>query len=311
MEKTWDCIVVGGGAAGLSAALVLGRARRRVLVLDAGEQSNLASDGIGGLIGQNGRPPAKFYSGARAEIAEHPTVELRRGRVLNGVPIGDGFALELEGGSREAARRVLLATGMHYAYPSLPGLEERWGGSVFHCPFCHGWEHRGQPLGLLARGPFAAHMGVLLQAWSPDVTVLSDGPVELDAEQRALLSAAGTEIDERPVASLHGPGAELTSVRFTDGTGRELGGLLVHTTLRGRDGLAARLGASTAQSDPVSTERIAVDVMGATDVPGLYVAGDLAAAMPSVANAIAAGSNAAAGIVQSLMIERASAGVAA
>lgn len=288
MDITWDCIIIGGGAAGLSAALVLGRAQRSVLVLDAGTQSNLASHGIGGLLGQNGRAPARAAQD------------------------GDGFAVELEDGPRENARRLLLATGMEYVHQSVPGLDERWGRSVFHCPFCHGWEHRGQPLGLLARGPFAAHMGVLLQAWSDDVTVLADGPAELDAEQRTRLAAAGTTIDERPVASLHGPGAELTHARFADGAELELGGLLVHVAFRQRDGLAAQLGPQLEPAGPMSTERLAVDAAGATSIPGLYAAGDLGdALMPSVANAIASGSNAGAGIVQGIMAERAAAGAAA
>ena len=152
METTWDCIVVGAGAAGLSAALVLGRARQRTLVIDAGGQSNRDAHGIGGLLGNDGRPPAEFYAAGRDELAAYPTVRLRSGEVLGGARRGAGFVLELADGSREVARRVLLATGMDYRFPALPGIVERWGRSVFHCPFCHGWEVRDQPLGVLDRG---------------------------------------------------------------------------------------------------------------------------------------------------------------
>ena len=134
MDTTWDCIVVGGGAAGLSAALVLGRARQRTLVIDAGGQSNRDADGIGGLLGHDGRSPADFYAAGRDELAAYPTVQLRSGEVVSGERLDEGFALELADGDRVAARRVLLATGMDYRHPALRGIAERWGRSVFHCP---------------------------------------------------------------------------------------------------------------------------------------------------------------------------------
>ena len=135
MEKSWDCIVVGAGAAGLSAALVLGRARQRTLVVDAGRQSNLVAHGIGGLLGSDGRPPAELYAAGRDELAAYPTVELRSGEVVAGERRNPGFMLDMADGSREMARRVLLASGMDYRFPPLPGIPERWGRSVFHCPF--------------------------------------------------------------------------------------------------------------------------------------------------------------------------------
>lgn len=174
MDTTWECIVVGAGAAGLSAALVLGRARRRTLVVDAGKQSNRHTDGIGGLLANDRRPPLDFYATGRAELATHPTVQLRSGEVLRGRRDEGDFVLELADGSTEAARHVLLATGMEYRYPPLEGIEQRWGRSVFHCPFCHGWEHRDQPLAVLDRGG-----ALMLTAWSDDVTLLTDGPADL------------------------------------------------------------------------------------------------------------------------------------
>ena len=175
MDTTWDCIVVGGGAAGLSAALVLGRARRRTLVIDSGGQSNLPAEGIGGLLGHNERPPHELYAIGRDELAAHSTVELREGAVSTGERQDGGFVLELADGSRETARSVLLATGMEYRYPELDGIAERWGRSVFHCPFCHGWEVRERPLGVLDPGPTGVHRSLLLRAWSDDVTLLTTG----------------------------------------------------------------------------------------------------------------------------------------
>ena len=303
MDTTWDCIVVGAGAAGLSAALVLGRARRRTLVIDAGRQSNRDAHGIGGLLGHDGRPPAAYYAAGRDELAAYPTVELRSAEVVGGERHDAGFVLELADGSREVAPRVLLATGMDYRYPALPGIAERWGRSVFHCPFCHGWEVHDQPLGVLDRGASGVQRALLLRVWSDDVTLLSNGPAELDAADRDRLAAAGVAVDERRVAGLRGPGSTLTAVAFADGGERPAGGLLVPVTMHQRSALADQLGAAAAEPGPVAVDAIEVDPTFHTSVPGLFAAGDASAQMPSVANAVAAGSTAAAMVVHALMAE--------
>jgi thioredoxin reductase len=302
MDETWDCIVVGAGAAGLSAALVLGRARRRTLVVDAGEQSNLPAEEIGGLLGQDGRPAAEFYAAGREEIAAYPSLELRSGEVVRGERLDDGFLLELADGSRERARRVLLATGMEYRYPSLPGIAERWGGSVFHCPFCHGWEVRDRPLAVLDRGATGAQRAILLRAWSEDVTLLSNGPAELEAEEAERLRAAGIPVDERPVTGLRGPEDTLTAVVFADGGEHACQGLLVPITLHQRSTLAEQLGAVTVAAR-LAADAVEIDASFHTNVPGLSAAGDATPHMPSVANSVAAGSSAAAMIVHGLMDE--------
>ena len=304
MEKVWDCIVVGAGAAGLSAALVLGRARQRTLVVDAGGQSNRAAHGIGGLLGHDGRPPVAFYAAGRDELAAYTTVELRSGEVLSGERHERGFVLELDDGSREVARRVLLATGMDYRFPALPGIAERWGRSVFHCPFCHGWEVRDQPLGVLDRGASGMQRALLLRVWSDDVTLLADGPAELDAEDVERLRAARVTVDERRVTELRGPDSALTAVAFADGGERACTGLLVPVTMHQRSALAEQLGAAARGPGPVAIDAIEVDPMFHTGVHGLSAAGDVSSQqLPSVANAVAAGSAAAAMIVQSLMFE--------
>lgn len=303
MDTTWDCIVVGGGAAGLSAALVLGRARRRVLVVDAGGQSNLAAHGVGGMLGHDGRPPSALYAAGRRELDAYPSVEVRHGEVVGGERRRDGFALELAGGARPIARRVLLASGMDYRPPPLPGVAERWGRSVFHCPFCHGWEVRGRPLGVLGGGAAGVHRALLLRMWSDDVTLFADGPSDLSPAEAEGLRAAGVSVEERPVAGLRGEGADLAAVEFLDGTARVVEGLLVAAPMHQRSGLAAALGASATDASQIAADPLAHDEGLATGVPGLFVAGDLTGAMPSVANAIASGSKAGAAIVQSLVAD--------
>lgn len=301
MDTTWDCIVVGGGAAGLSAALVLGRARRRTLVVDAGEPSNGVAHGIGGLLGHDQQPPAALYAAGRQELTAYPGVELRTAEVVGGERHDGGFTIELADGGCERTQHVLLTPGMDYRYPDLPGSAERWGRSVFHCPFCHGWEVREQPLGVLDRGSSAVHRALLLRAWSDDVTLISNGPAELEAEDAQRLDASGVSVDERRVAGLRGPEPDLTAVAFEDGSQRACGGLLVPVTLHQRSALAEQLGVAPAAPGPLAADAIEVAPTFHTSVPGVLAAGDVNAEMPSVANAIAAGSKAAAAIVGDLM----------
>jgi thioredoxin reductase len=259
MGETWECIVVGAGAAGLSAALVLGRARRRTLVIDAGGQSNLGAHGIGGLLGRDGRPPAELYAAGRGELAAYPAVRLREGEVVIGERTAEGF--------------------------------------------CHGWEVRDRPLGVLDRGASGVHRALLLRLWSDDVTLLADGPAGLDDADAERLRAAGITVDERRVTGLRGPGEELTAVAFEGGGERPIEGLLVAVTLHQRSDLGVRLGAVAAERTPLVADAVAVDARYRTDGPGLWAAGDVSAQMQSVAGAIAAGSMAAAMIVQSLLAE--------
>jgi thioredoxin reductase len=303
MDTTWDCIIVGGGAAGLSAALVLGRARQRTLVIDAGNQSNRCAAGVGGLLGHDGRPPAAFYAAGHEELAAYPTVELRSGEVLGGERRDAGFVLDLADGARELAARVLLATGMDYHFPELPGIAERWGRSAFHCPFCHGWEVRDQTLAVLDRGAHGVQRALLLGFWSDDVTLLTDGPAEVEAEDAARLRAARVAVDERPVAGLRGADSALEAVVFADGGERRCSALLVPVTLHQRSALAEQLGASVGDPGPVVVDAVEVDSTFQTSVPGLFAAGDVSAQMPSVANAVAAGSTAAAMIVHGSLAE--------
>ena len=140
MGEAWDCIVVGAGAAGLSAALVLGRARRRTLLVDSGEQSNRAAAAVGGFLGADGMAPAELYERSRASLERYPAVDFHAGSIVDGRTGGAGFELTTGDGDAVSSRCVLLATGMDYRPPHVPGVAERWGRSVFHCPFCHGWE---------------------------------------------------------------------------------------------------------------------------------------------------------------------------
>jgi thioredoxin reductase len=271
MLGMYDAIVIGGGAAGLSAALVLGRARRDVLVLDAGAPSNAPAHGIGGLLGHEGRPPVELLAAGRAELGRFSTVEVRDATAAHGQARADGtFAVD-----GEAARTVLLATGMRYAVPDLPGAAELWGADLFHCPFCHGWEARDRRIAVLGDGAAAEHMLPLLRGWSADVVHVPDA-----------------------VALEHEDG-RLRAVRTAGGLRVAAGAAWTHAPLEPRDDLPEQLGA---ERDEHGSVRVAPD--GATTVPGVWAAGDLVTRAPSVAGAIATGHLAAARIAHAVIATR-------
>jgi thioredoxin reductase len=288
-----DCLIVGGGAAGLNAALVLGRARRDVVLLDAGRQSNLPAHAVGGLIAHEGTAPAALYAAAHAQLEGYPSVRVQRGEATALVRRDDGtFEARLAGGGALRARRILLATGMDYVPPDLPGVTERWGDAVFHCPFCHGWEVRDRPLAVLGDGETGVFKALLLRGWSDDVVLVGSG---FGAADRAKLEAAGIVVDERSVVAVTGERATLV---FADGTELPRDGVLVGAPLRQRSTLAADLGV---ELEPSGT--IAVDGFGRTSVDGVFAAGDVAGTMQMVAAALGAGGQAGAFVHTNLLAE--------
>ena len=298
----WECAVIGGGAAGLSGALVLGRARRKIVVVDADDPSNRAAPAIGGLLGFDQRPPDTLYATGRAELDAYPSVTYRRGEVTRGRAVDNGYLLDLADGTTISARRVLLASGMAYCPPPLPGLGELWGRSVFQCPFCHGWEMRDRPLAALAAGTQGVHMALMLRGWTDDVILLTDGRSELSLDDRRVLQSAGIEVDDRRVVELIGADGALSEIAFADGTRLARQGLLVEAPVRQRSSLAAELGA-TCTPGPLGTEPLTVDTIHRTSAHGVFAAGDVCTQQPHIAGAIASGSQAAMIIVQSLLAD--------
>ncbi|OBA87103.1 pyridine nucleotide-disulfide oxidoreductase [Mycobacteriaceae bacterium 1482268.1] len=301
MNSEWECAVIGAGAAGLSAALVLGRARRRTVVIDADQQSNRASDVIGGLLGYDQCAPAELYATGREELEAYPSVEYRCAYVNSGRREDNGFVLEVDDGEPIHAKRVLLATGMRYCPPELPGLAELWGTSVFQCPFCHGWEMRDKRLASLAAGDEAVHSTLMLRGWSDDVVALTDGRSDLSPDDETALRSAGVTIDDRRVVELIGESGQLREIAFADGTRMARDGLLVEAPLQQRSPLAEQLGASCVSS-PLG-QAIGIDEIHRTEAGGVFAAGDACTEQPHLAGAIASGSQAAMIAVQSLLAE--------
>ncbi|WP_354642993.1 bifunctional NAD(P)/FAD-dependent oxidoreductase/class I SAM-dependent methyltransferase [Kitasatospora camelliae] len=309
----YDVVVVGGGAAGLSGALALARARRSVLVVDAGQPRNAPAGHVHNYLGRDGVSPAGLVAEGRAEVARYGgrTVTGRvTGAVVDGAAADDGgFLVDLDGGRTVRARRLLLATGLVDGLPELPGVAERFGRDVLHCPYCHGWEVRDRRIGVLATGPLAWHQAELWRQWSADVVVLRHGADAPDPEQAERLAALGIPVLDGPVAGLTtsgDPDDALTGVRLASGRAVGLDALAVATRLSARGEVAEALGLVPVDVEfagQVVGSRIPADENGATAVPGVWVAGNAADVQAQVVTAAAAGLRAAAAINADLLAE--------
>ncbi len=296
-----DAIVVGGSFAGLSAAMQLARARRRVLLVDAGLPRNRFADASHGFLGQDGKAPAAILREAACQVVAYPTVEIVRGEVLDAVRDAAGdFIIRISGGRTARARRLVLATGVSDTLPDVPGLKERWGATVLHCPYCHGYEVRDRPLGVLANHPMAAHQAAMIPDWGP-TTLFTQGRFEPDAEQMAHLAARGVTIERQPVVALLGEAPALEAVRLEDGRVVMINALFVAPSTRMTSPLAEQLGC-VFDDGPLGPV-IRTDDWKATSVPGVYAAGDAARPMHNATLASADGVMAGVGAHQSLIRE--------
>ena len=264
-----DAIVVGGGPAGASAALILGRCRRRVLVVDAGTPRNARAAGVHGFLTRDGTPPAELLRIARDELRRYETVTLLHGTVVGAARHGDVFEVTTADGARATARTLLLATGIVDTLPSIDGLPALYGRSVHACPYCDGWEERDRRLAALARGPGADTFAFALRTWSPDVVLLTNGPDGVDADARATLAAHGIALREDPIATLEGHDGRLERVRFTSGDALARDAVFFHLGQRQRSTLADRLGCAVDEDGGIRA-----GACGETTVPGVWVAGD-------------------------------------
>ncbi|WP_226629228.1 NAD(P)/FAD-dependent oxidoreductase [Alloyangia pacifica] len=282
----FDVIIVGGSFAGLSAAMQLARARKDVLVLDTGQPRNRFAATSHGFPGQDGQTPAEIKEQLQAELCAYPTVSVRQAGARRAERTGAGFALALDDGSRVTGRRLVLAYGMRDSLPDLPGLRDRWGATVLHCPYCHGYELDQQPVGVLALSELAVHQAMLLPDWGP-TTLFTQGTLTLTPEQRAALQARDASVEDTPVTELLGDAPALRGVRLADGREVPLAGLFLAPRTTPACDLAEQLGC--AFEDGPTGPYIAVDAMKATSVPGVFAAGDLASSMPNATLAAAAG----------------------
>lgn len=294
----YDAIVVGGSYAGLSAAMQLARARRRIVVIDSGLPRNRFTRAAHGFFGQDGKAPFAILQEARRQLLVYPTVEMVEAEVLNARKSEAGFIVALKDGGEMEAARLVLATGLRDELPPLPGLQERWGITVLHCPYCHGYEFGGEELGVLANHPMAAHQAMMIPDWGP-TTLFTQGDFEPDEEQMARLIARGVRIERTPIVEMLGEAPELEAVRLKDGRIVPVKAIFTQPRTHMASPLAEKLGC--AFEDGMSGPYLRVDDWKQTTVPGVYAAGDAANPMHNATFASASGVAAGVGAHQSLM----------
>lgn len=274
-RETYHIVVVGGSFAGLAAAMQLGRARRRVLVVDAGKPRNRFTHASHGFLGQDGQSPTQILTGFRDQVLSYPTVRFHAGEATTARQADDGtFTVALASGEQVRAERLILATGVADELPSMPGIEERWGVTVLHCPYCHGYEVADRRIGVLATSDRAVHLAMLLPDWSADVTLFTNGAVDLSAEQQASFAMRGVRIEPRAVVELVGSAPDLEAVRLSDDQLVEVDALFIGTRTHMTSGLAEQLGCEF--DDGPFGPVVRTDINKETTVPGVYCAGDAA-----------------------------------
>jgi thioredoxin reductase len=300
--ETKDVVVIGGGAAGLNGALMLVRSRRSVLVVDGGAPRNAPASGVHGLLGREGMPPGELLRRGTEEVRGYGG-EVTAGDVVAVTRDGDVLDVALAGGRSVRARRVLVATGLVDELPDVPGLRERWGRDVLHCPFCHGWEVRDTAIGVLATTARSVHQALMFRQLSDDVTYLAHTADPLTDEAAEELAARGIRVVEGRVEGVDVVDDRLVGVRLAGGDVVRLDALAVATRMVARADFLAPLGLSAVEHPSGAGEHVPADATGRTDVPGVWVAGNVTDPMAQVGAAAAAGALAGAAIHGDLVME--------
>lgn len=296
----YDAIVIGGSFAGLSAAMQLARASRSVCVLDTGRPRNRFAKASHGFFGQDGASPAVMIAEAREKVAAYPSVRFIDAEATHAAADENGHAVTLASGERLSARKLVLAFGLKDGLPDIPGLEERWGETVLHCPYCHGYEFRNRPLGVLSTMPLSAHQAEFIPEWGPTTFFLNGGAMP-DEETRTRLAARKVTIEAAPIVALEGEGAGLAGVRLADGRLIESVALYLAPRISFQSPLAEQLGC-VVEEGPLGPV-IQTDAAKMTSIPGVYAAGDIARPMHNATLASADGVLAGVSLHRALVFE--------
>ena len=310
VRDAYDVVVIGGGAAGLNGALQLARSRRSVLVVDAGQPRNRPAAAVHGLLGHDGVPPARLLARGRDEVRGYGG-EVVAGEVTAvGGDLAAGFTVTLGDGRVVLARRLLVTSGLVDNLPDIPGLGERWGRDVVHCPYCHGWEVRDQPIGVLASGPTSVHQALLFRQLSDDVVYFRRGTA-LDGAAASRLAARGIRVVEGEVTAVVIADDRVAGVRLADGTVVARRALAVAARMTARAGFLADLGLKAREHPSGMGAHVPADPAGRTEVPGVWAAGNVTDLGAQVGAAAAAGALAGAVINAELVEEETLRAVAA
>ena len=302
VKDAYDVVVIGGGAAGLNGALQLARSRRSVLVVDAGQQRNRPAQAVHGLLGHDGVPPAQLLARGRDEVRGYGGQVVTSEVTAVRGDLDSGFTVTVAGGRAVRARRLLVTSGLVDELPDIPGLRERWGRDVVHCPYCHGWEVRDQAIGVLASGPRSVHQALLFRQLSDDVIYFRRGTV-LDDAEAAQLTARGIRAVDGEVSAVVIADDRLAGVRLADGSVIPRQAIAVGARMTARAGFLADLGLKPSEHPSGMGSHIPADPAGRTDVPGVWAAGNVTDLFAQVGASAAAGALAGAVINADLVEE--------
>ncbi len=295
-DTMFDAIIIGGSYAGLSAGMQLARARRQILVIDGGQRRNRFVEYSHGFLGQDGKKASAIASEGKAQLMAYKTVTWAEGQATSAARQGDGFTVAVEGQGNYQARKLILATGVTDDLPAIEGLAERWGRSIFHCPYCHGYEINNGRIGVLATSPLSYHHAMMLPDWGR-VTLFTNLCFVPDTEQLAALHQRGVRIETAPVHRI----SDLATVELQDGRQVEMDGLFTMSTVRINSPFATQLACEMTEG-PMGTV-IRTNEIKATSVPGVFACGDAARMAGNVAMAVADGAMAGVAAHQSMIFE--------
>ena len=305
MDAQYDVGGVGGGAAGLSGALALSRARRSVLVVDGGQPRNAPAGHVHNYLAREGTPPADLLAAGRAEVTGYGG-HVESGEAVRAVRDGNGFAVDLADGRTVRARRLLVTTGLVDELPAVPGVRELWGVDVLRCPYCHGWEARDSAVGVLASNPFGVHQALMWRQWTPDVTLFLHTAPEPSDEEWEQLAARGISVVTGEVAELHTDGGRLAGVRLRSGRLVSRDAIVVAPRFTARSAVLESLGLLAQEVEMgghVFGSAVPSGPAGATTVPGGWVAVNVTDLRAQVISSAAAGLDAAAALNGDLIAE--------
>lgn len=297
-NKDFDVIIVGGSYSGLAAGMALGRALRKVLIIDSGKPCNQQTPHSHNFITQDGKTPREIATLARQQVAKYDTVTFFDGLATTGKKTENGFSIQTASGETFGAKKLIFATGVTDVMPDIPGYAACWGISVIHCPYCHGYEVKNERTGILGNGEYGFEFSALISNWTKDLTLFTNGPSTLTAEQTAKIKSHRIEIVESEIEKLEHVQGHLEKIIFKDGTTTHLKALYARPAFKQHCTIPEGLGCELTEDGYVK-----IDAFQKTTIPGIFACGDNATRMRSVANAVAMGTAAGAMLNREIIFE--------
>ncbi len=284
-HKEFDAIIIGGSYAGLSAAMALGRALRKVLIIDSGKPCNRQTPYSHNFLTRDGETPANLNVIAKAQVLNYPTIKFLNGKAVNASSIANGFSVTIENGTTFRSKKIIIASGVKDILPAIKGFAECWGISVLHCPYCHGYEVKGKKTGIIANGEMGFEFSKLISNWTKDLTLFTNGPIDLTEENLSKLKEKNININDQEIEEIVHENGFVKQLKFKDGTVHEIAAVYARGTFEHNTKVINDL-----KIDLTEQGYIAVDNFKQTSVMGIFAAGDCTTMMRAVSESVYSGS---------------------